>query len=78
MMPVCFSAQCKNRDLSERDMKNRKRDEREASGQGGQMAAADGREEPESGGGGGGGGDLQVFWKVWTCMSSSGKDCLKL
>lgn len=45
-------------------------------GGGGQMAAADGWEEPESGGGGG--GDLQVFWKVWTCMSSSGKDCLKL
>lgn len=21
---------------------------------------------------------LQVFWKVWTCMSSRGKDCLKL
>lgn len=41
------------------------------------MVAADGWEEPESGGGGGG-GDLQVFWKVWTCMSSSGKDCLKL
>lgn len=58
-------------------MKNRKRDERGVSGQGGQMVAADGWEEPKSGGGGGG-GDLQVFWKVWTCMSSSGKDCLKL
>lgn len=22
--------------------------------------------------------DLQEFWKVWTCMSSRGKDCLKL
>lgn len=21
---------------------------------------------------------LQVFWKVWTCMSSRGNDCLKL
>lgn len=54
-------------------MKNRKRDERGTSEQGGQMATADGWEEPESGG-----GDLQVFWKVWTCMSSNGKDCLKL
>ena len=21
---------------------------------------------------------LQVFWKVWTCMSTRGNDCLKL
>lgn len=74
-VPACFLAHYKNRKQSERNMKNRKRDNRGASGQGGQMAAADGWVEPESGVGG---GDLQVFWKVWTCMSSSGKDCLKL
>lgn len=43
-----------------------------------QMEGADGREETERGGERESERYLQVFWKVWTCMSSRGNDCLKL